>query len=241
MPKNIKDFYGTKLAALDGDIGQITDFYFDDKAWVIRYVVAETGSWLGGKKVLLSPFAFGSFPEEGMPPPVKLTRQQIQNSPPIETQLPVSRQYEIKYYRHFGWPTYWEGRWSWGVGSYPVLLPPAKPDTAAPQFPHDQDDNHLRSTRAIDGYSVESSDGIIGHVCGFTADPGTWAIHGVMVSTGPWYSGREMLISPGQINEISFAEHKMLVNPTTEDTQIATGDNIPGSGSKEFQPMDFRD
>ncbi len=241
MPKNIKDFYGTKLAAQDGDIGHITDFYFDDRAWVIRYVVAETGSWLNGRKVLLSPFAFGSIYEEGMPPPLNLTRQQIQNSPPIETQLPVSRQYEITYYRYFGWPTYWEGRWSWGIGSYPVLLPAAKPDAAAPQFQHDQDDNHLRSTRAVDGYGVESFDGIIGHVCGFTSDPKTWAIHEVMVKTGPWYSGKEILISPGQIDEISFAEHKMHVNITMQDAQVTAKDKVVQSGSGEFHAVDFHD
>ena len=241
MPKNIKDFYGTKLAALDGDLGHITDFYFDDKAWVIRYVVAETGSWLSGKKVLLSPFAFGSISEEGLPLPLKLTRQQIQNSPPSETQLPVSRQYEIKYYRHFGWPTYWEGNWSWDIGSYPVLLPSAKPAGAAPGFQHDQDNNHLRSTRAVDGYSVESVDGIIGHVCGFTSDPKTWAIREVMVKTGPWYSGREILIAPAQIEEISFAEHKMLVNLTKEDAKITPKDNIVQTGAGECEAANLHD
>jgi hypothetical protein len=241
MPQNIKDFYGTKLSALDGDIGHITDFYFDDKAWIIRYVVAETGTWLNGRKVLLSPFAFGSIYAEGKPLPVNLTRQQVEKSPLIDTKLPVSRQYEISYYRYFGWPTYWEGTWSWGVGSYPVLLPAAKPDAAAPKFQHDQDDNHLRSARAVDGYSVESFDGAIGHVCGFTSDPKSWAIHEVMVKTGPWYAGKEILIKPAQIDEISFAEHKLLVNLTKEDARTTARDEIVESGSGEFQAADFHD
>jgi hypothetical protein len=241
MPTNIKDFYGTKLTALDGDIGHVTDFYFDDQAWVIRYVVADTGSWLSGRRVLLSPFAFGSIDEGGTSLPVNLTRQQIENSPAIETKLPVSRQYEIQYYRYFGWPTYWEGSWSWGIGSHPVLLPLAQPDAAAPRFQHDQDDNHLRSSREVDGYSVDSLDGIIGHVCGFTSDPRTWAIREVMVETGPWYAGKEILIAPDQIDEISFADHKLRVNLTKADAQITAKDKIVQSGSGEFQAVDFHD
>jgi len=47
--------YGDKLAASDGEIGQVKDFYFDDQNWVMRYLVVDTGSWLSGRKVLISP------------------------------------------------------------------------------------------------------------------------------------------------------------------------------------------
>jgi len=57
MLQHIKELYGDKLAALDGEIGRVRDVYFDDKTWVIRYVVADTGSWLTGRLVLLSPHA----------------------------------------------------------------------------------------------------------------------------------------------------------------------------------------
>ena len=53
MLQNIKNLYGDKLAALDGDIGHLKDFYFDDESWAIRYLVADTGSWLTGRLVLL--------------------------------------------------------------------------------------------------------------------------------------------------------------------------------------------
>jgi hypothetical protein len=59
MLQNIKELYGRKLAALDGDIGHVKDFYFDDENWVIRYLVADTGSWLTGRLVLLTPHVFG--------------------------------------------------------------------------------------------------------------------------------------------------------------------------------------
>jgi PRC-barrel domain len=61
MLKNIKDIYGTKLTATDGEIGHVKDFYFDDKSWAVRYLVVDTGSWLPGRLVLLAPQAFDGF------------------------------------------------------------------------------------------------------------------------------------------------------------------------------------
>src|SRR5471030_1010338 len=109
MLQNIKELYGHKLAASDGEIGHVKDFYFDDKTWVIRYLVADTGTWLTGRQVLLSPYAFGSFDQNEKMLRVNLTKRQIENSPTIDAHRPVSRQYEENYYRYYGWPTYWQG------------------------------------------------------------------------------------------------------------------------------------
>ena len=74
------------------------DFYFDDQSWAVRYVVADTGSWLSGRQVLLSPHSFGNFHQAGKILTVNLTRKQIESSPVIESHKPVSRQYEEEYY-----------------------------------------------------------------------------------------------------------------------------------------------
>jgi hypothetical protein len=59
MLRSIRQLYGKKLGACDGDIGHVKDFYFSDQQWVARYVIADTGSWLTGRLVLISPHAFG--------------------------------------------------------------------------------------------------------------------------------------------------------------------------------------
>jgi hypothetical protein len=40
MLRNIKQLYGEKLGASDGEIGLVKDFYFDDEKWAIRYIVS---------------------------------------------------------------------------------------------------------------------------------------------------------------------------------------------------------
>jgi hypothetical protein len=212
MPKSIKEFYGSKLAGLDGDIGHVKDFYFDDKTWVIRYVVVDTGSWLSKRLVLLSPHSIGRLEEVAKTVLVNLTRKQIEDSPSIDSHIPVSRQHEIKYYHYYGLPAYWHGNWRWGMRSYPVLLPSAKEETAGePQYQH-RDSNHLRSTRAVAGYSVETSDGKIGRLGGFRVDGDSWAITEVIVEVGELLATREVPISPDKIEGISAQEEKVLVN-----------------------------
>jgi hypothetical protein len=115
MLHSIKQLYGDKLGASDGGIGHISDFYFDDRSWGIRYVIVDTGSWLPGRQVLISPLAFGGFHRAGKILRVNLSRKQIEGSPAIESRKPVSRQYEQEYHQYYGWPFYWEGDGLWGI------------------------------------------------------------------------------------------------------------------------------
>jgi hypothetical protein len=57
MLRSMKDLENYAINATDGLIGRIKDFYFDDDAWVIRYLVVDTGSWLSSRKVLISPIS----------------------------------------------------------------------------------------------------------------------------------------------------------------------------------------
>lgn len=118
----MKQLYGNKLGATDGEIGHVKDFYFDDQNWAVRYLVADTGSWLTGRQVLISPHSLGLLDHQVKLLHVKLTRSQIENSPSIETHKPVSRQYEEEYYRYYDWPFYWQGDGIWGgVSGFPLL------------------------------------------------------------------------------------------------------------------------
>jgi hypothetical protein len=231
MLQNIKELYGHKLAASDGDIGHVKDFYFDDQTWVVRYLVADTGSWLSGRLVLLSPHAFGRLDRDGKILSVNLTRKQIENSPSIESHKPVSRQYEIDYYRYYGWPAYWDGGAMWGLGSYPVLLPPSKEEMEAQQQQHHhRDDKHLQSMKAVTGYQVHATDAVIGSVSGFNVDDKSWAIRELVVAAGHWYSGREILISSGKVKRISYEESNVFVNLTKADIQQTAENELAKTG-----------
>jgi len=220
MLHNLKQIRGHKLAASDGAIGHVKDFYFDDKTWAIRYLVAETGNWLTGRQVLLSPYSFGHLDQDGKVLSINLTRKQIEHSPSIDTDRPVSRQYETNYYNYYGWPNYWEGEGLWGAGDYPAFTPMDRPyDFQSYNYPR-WDDIHLRSTNAVTGYGIQATDGALGTVSGFLVDRKKWVIRELAVETGHWYSGKEILITPAQIERISYDHSKVFVKLTRADLEL---------------------
>ena len=220
MLRSIKQLYGDKLGASDGDIGHVKDFYFDDQNWTVRYLVADTGSWLAGRQVLISPHALGSLHQAGKVLRVNLTRKQIEDSPAFESHKPLSRQYEEEYHRYYGWPYYWEGGGVWGMSGFPILELPPKPlpsepaTTIGPQ--PERADAHLRNTQAVNGYHLQASDGIIGHVCDFMMDDKSWAIGQLVIKTGHRFSGKEVLIPTNKVARISFDDSTVFVNLTKE-------------------------
>lgn len=46
---------GYHIHATNGEIGHVEDFIIDDANWVLRFLVVDTGNWLPGRKVLISP------------------------------------------------------------------------------------------------------------------------------------------------------------------------------------------
>jgi hypothetical protein len=221
MLQSIKQLYGNKLGATDGDIGHVKDFYFDDRNWAVRYVFADTGSWLSGRQVLLSPHAFGHIYHTGKVLRVNLNRKQIEDSPSIEQHKPVSRQYEEEYHRYYGWPYYWEGDGLWGgTRGFPILESPEsyKPakHPAAADSKHQPADAHLRSTQAVNGYHIKASDGTTGHVCDFLMDDKSWAIGELVIKIGHRFTGKEVTIPVKAVERISYDESMVSVNLTKE-------------------------
>jgi hypothetical protein len=219
--QSLKQLHGNQLGASDGDIGHIKDFYFDDRTWAVRYVVADTGGWLSSRQVLIAPHAFGGVHPAGKSLRVNLTRKQIEDSPEINTHKPVSRQFEEEYYRYYGWPYYWEGDGLWGgMRSFPILelppnfISPAPPAATGPKA--ERADARLHSSQAVSGYHFKATDGIAGYVSDFLMDPKTWAIQKLVVKTGHRFSGKEVVVACSSVYRISFEDSTVFVMMTKE-------------------------
>ncbi len=219
---NIKEIYGNRLFAKDGAIGHVKDFYFNHKSWSVRYVFADTGSWLSGRQVLLSPpHAVGKVNRNERSLTINLSRKQIEDSPAIEMHKPVSRQYELDYYLYYGWPAYWNGGGLGGIEGFPAVMAPAQDEAGTPQQPQDQDDKHLQSMKAVMGYAIHAADGEMGKVSGFMVDDKSWGIAELVVETGQWHAGKEILITPDKIMRINYEESAVFVSLTKSDFQKA--------------------
>jgi hypothetical protein len=204
-----KEIEGYKLSSLDGEFGKVKEFYFDDKFWTIRYLIADTGNWLPGRQVLISPYAVTGVNRIQETVDVNLTKDKIENSPSPETDKPLSRQFENYYYGYYAWPDYWGGPYSWG--DYPYISHDG--DNSRDWTENGQKfDHHLRSTRVVTGSHVEASDGAIGHVEEFIIDDKTWAIRYLIVDTQNWLPGKRVLVSPQWIQTIDWAASEVFFN-----------------------------
>jgi len=215
MLRSVKTLEGFAIGATDGSVGKVKDFYFDDQAWAIRYIVVDTSSWLG-HEVLISPHGIGTPDWTAQVLPAKVTKEQIKHSPGIDTDKPISRQYERSYLGYYGYPYYWGGSGLWGDYANPGTVLSETSDSAYRgylQSPSDDDgDPHLRSCEAVKGYHVHASDGDIGHIQGFIVDDTTWSIRYLVVNTSNWWVGHDVLVSPEWIQKISWSESKVTTN-----------------------------
>jgi hypothetical protein len=203
----VKDLRGYTIRAADGDIGKVHEFYFDDRGWIIRYLVVDTGTWLPGRRVLLSPSAMGQPDWETHVLPVGLTKGQVEHSPPIDADKPVSRQMERELHAYYGWRPYW--------GSATVMAIQTE-EEANQEAEQEQNDPHLRSTREVIGYHIRARDGEIGHVEDLIANDEGWGIRYLVVDTHNWLPGRKVLVDPFWAEQVSWAERRVHVDMTRE-------------------------
>ena len=211
-----KTLEGFKLNSLDGEIGKVKEFYFDDRHWAIRYLVADTGGWLTGRQVLISPYALVEVEQGEQYITVDLTKQQIEHSPSLSSDKPVSQQFETDYYGYYGYPMYSGGMSMWGA--YPYIQR-NRELWNKPTPEEKKGDPNLRSTREVSGYHIQATDGEIGHVEDFIIDDQTWAIRYLIIDTVNWWAGKKVLVSPEWIDRVSWDESKVFINLPREIIQ----------------------
>ena len=208
---NASAINGYAIVASDGRLGTVSDFLFDDASWLVRWLVVDTGKWLSGRKVLLPPSALGHPDIEAREFSVRLTKQQVKNSPDIATDRPVSRQMETNTYDYYGWSPYWGAGFYMGGYGYvggAMAVPPyrhsRRREEEIADTQRDDDDPHLRSIEAVTGYHIHASDGEIGHVEDLLMDDTDWSIHYLIVDTKNWWPGKKVLISPRSAQKIDW-------------------------------------
>jgi hypothetical protein len=105
--RSTKEVMGYTIQALDGEVGRAGEFIVDDKSWAIRYMVADTRSWLPGRRVLVAPSWVDAIEWAERRIFVGVKREDVKNSPPYDPASPINREYEARLYDYYGRPVYW--------------------------------------------------------------------------------------------------------------------------------------
>jgi hypothetical protein len=217
MLRSVRELVGYTLLASDGEIGACADFLFDDRDWVIRYMVADTRRWLPGRKVLISPAALAEPDWNTRLFPVQLGREQIKDSPALEEHAPVSRTYERNYHEFFGYGLYWEGPELWGARPDPSgILHPVPSQQQAPLADLEVQEGHIRSINEVHGYDIQGSDDQIGTVDDYVVDDRNWAIEWLVVDTRRWLPGGKVLVSPEWVESVEWVKRRVSIAMTVD-------------------------
>lgn len=211
MLRSLKDIEGYILGARDGEIGRCKDFLFEDRTWVVRYIVADTLRWLPGRKVLISPMAVGDASASTRQLNVNLTKDQIKGSPPLDSEAPVSRQYEVAYSKYYTMPYYWGGSARWGEHAFPHLL---VKEALASDLPTETDaDSNLRSVREVTGYRIQAKDKKIGHLDDLIMDSRSWRIRYLVIDTSNWLPAtRKVLVASDWTGLVDYKRSRIMVS-----------------------------
>jgi sporulation protein YlmC with PRC-barrel domain len=214
--RSLADLKNYRIAAIDGTVGTVHDLLFDDHAWQVRYFVVDTGTWLPGRKVLISPTVARRTAWQSRHIRVTLTRDQVREAPQIDADPPVSRQQERELIEYYAWPAYWD---------MTSPLPPVPGDSdghersPAPA----RDEPQLRSLREVTGYSVWSDGDHVGHVQDFLARGHNWIIRYLVVDTRKWLPGKRVLLSPNWVNNVDWNAAQVDVAVTQDQMEMAPG------------------
>jgi hypothetical protein len=231
--KSVDDF---TIGTTDNGIGRVRSFLFDSRTWHILYLVADTGTWLPGRQVLIAATALGEPDWSSRTIPVSLTKDQVREAPDLDADKPVSRQREIELHQYYGWTPYWVGS---GVSMHTAPVP--GPVATEQVQEAAQGDPNLRSTREVRGYRLRATDGEIGHVDDFISDDENWIIRYLAVDTRNWLPGRSVLISPKWVQEISWDQRQVSIEATREQVKNAPAydPGTPVNRAYEIQLYDY--
>ncbi|HVI88129.1 MAG TPA: PRC-barrel domain-containing protein [Dongiaceae bacterium] len=204
MLRSIEELESYPIRATDGEIGVMKDLYFDEKAWVVRYLLVETGNWLSSRRVLIPALSVGRSEWLDNVIEVTITKAQVMHSPDVDACKPASRQHETDYLAYNGYADYWGG-----AGFREGLL--SAGEVAAGHSESDQErgeggGTHLRSAEAIAHYAMHARDGDIGHLEGLLVDVRTWALRYVIASTSNWLLGDRIVIPVKAIESVNWPD-----------------------------------
>jgi len=235
MLRSLKDLENYRATATDGDIGKVVNLLVDDEQWVVRYLVVETGGFLAGRRVLISPSSFREIDWATRRFHLALTMDKVKNSPNIDTNKPVSRQHEWDHLSYYGYASYWGYSGVFGMGAYPNLMMGAK--VGAPKDPPKDSpgDVHLRSVEELHGYHVHGSDNEIGHVEDFVVDDGTWAIRYLVIDTRNWWFGKHVLVAPQWATRVSYDERMVYLDMPREMIKNSPEWNANAAVNREYE------
>ncbi|QRR00830.1 PRC-barrel domain-containing protein [Dyadobacter sandarakinus] len=188
MERSFKSLTHYGLGAIDGEIGKICDVYVDGATWHICYWIVDTGTLLDQRKVMIAAHSVLGIECRNKTFETSLSRNQIKDSPVIDTNKAESNQQEIisDHFRNY---------WFLPI-KHGVLL--------------DKEANrgisniNLRSLEVLLSCKIYGTDSYLGRVIDYILDTKYWKIDYLIIEIGGLFRSQKVLIPIKLINTINW-------------------------------------
>ena len=214
MKYNLSKISLLKVKAVEGDVGFVEDYLFDDDLWTIRYIVANVRPWIDTEEVLLTPLSIKGLDQKHKEIEFCHDKKSIENSPRISADEPVKRHQEKILLRENRASKHLiddegtveeDSQRSLGVSMHPEALVTKSKKTTE----KDECNSHLRSFREIRGYEVYCVDDFLGYLEDVEVDDEAWNVLCLLVKTD---QGQNLKLAPGWVDCIYGSENMMKLN-----------------------------
>lgn len=228
MLRKLQNLKGFTIHGKDDDLGKVEDFYFDQHRFVLRYIVVDTGSWLKNEQTLISTNAFKQVNYEQKEILVDLTSDELEEAPSLEKNRSVSKVMEEKIVKHFDWPIYWTSPLTSdgpaiqagsiireNLFNFDDLTDEEK------RAEEEEIESNLRSFNEVRGYHIQAEDKEFGHLEDLFVDEENWVIRYLLIDTRNILPGKDVLIAPEWLQNISWNQEKIFVSKTKKEIKNA--------------------
>lgn len=207
------------IRAFDRRIGMVDDILIDDLSWLVRYLVVSIEGTLPTRKVLISPAVVEGPDLDQRLIAVGLVSQQVVDSPPLDSNGPISRRYEQALVDYYGWPIYWLGRIDHGS---PQKMERMETDTSSKMIRDDLPSN-LRSAAELCGYWIDGSDGFAGYMKDLIIHMDKWSVEFATADPSSSLPKEKFMFSCSRIDNVDWTAQRVDVDLSKE--QIAEPNN----------------
>lgn len=207
MLRSMKSLIGYQLNGHDGSLGRVVDLQFDDESWRLRHVaVKEKGLWRP-RIVFVDSSVLDEVQTLASCVYVSATKDKIENNHDLGSTNPVCVQKRREQPGQYVCVPCFEP----ALGVPPLSLSFVPREKNENEETHHEEDPHLRSFAEVSRYSIEAVDASAGRLEDFMLDDADWVIRLMIVNTGRWFSGRQVVLPVDCINQISWDEKKISI------------------------------
>jgi uncharacterized protein YrrD len=102
--RSSREVIGYRVKAVDGRIGHVEDFLYDDESWRVRYVEVDTRNWIGGLRVLVPPLTVQSVSWAARTITIVLPVETVRTAPEYVSRESLTPEFEQSLLSHYARP-----------------------------------------------------------------------------------------------------------------------------------------